>query len=306
MGPSVSVILPTYNRTRTLPAAIASVLNQSVGDFELVVVDDGSSEDVASLVRRHGDARTRYVRRPVNGGAAAARNTGIAEARGAFIAFQDSDDLWLPGKLERQLKLFDSLPADVGVVIGPKILYGRDSRMRRGPGKVSVVPDPRGRLSLDADQFGALTADNRLSVQCALFRRSCFAGGFGFDPRARANEDWELAVRLARRTRLYEDAEPVLLAFTSPDSISSDARRQAIGELRILINNRDLIGRYPRQRATMLRQVGRVLAATGKPRLARRLVLASLAVNPASASALAQAAGRRLLSRLVRQPGLAG
>ena len=68
-----------------------------MGDLELIVVDDASNEDIEGLVAGIGDGRVRYIRRPVNGGAGAARNTGIAAARGKFIAFQDSDDLWLPG-----------------------------------------------------------------------------------------------------------------------------------------------------------------------------------------------------------------
>src|SRR5262245_44206142 len=125
MTPRVSVILPTYNRSHSLPAAIASVLMQSHTDLEVIVVDDASTEDIEALVRSIGDDRVRYVRRNSNGGAAAARNTGLAEARGSYIGFQDSDDLWLPDKLSRQLSAFETLPNEIGVVTGGKIVYGR-------------------------------------------------------------------------------------------------------------------------------------------------------------------------------------
>ena len=106
MRVTVSIILPAYNRANHLPDAINSILMQSFRDFELIIVDDASTQDIESIVRSIGDPRIRYIRRAVNGGASAARNTGLAEARGEFIAFHDSDDLWLPGKFERQLLQF--------------------------------------------------------------------------------------------------------------------------------------------------------------------------------------------------------
>src|SRR5262245_43848936 len=97
---------------------MTSVLSQSYTNLELIVVDDASSEDVESIVRSIDDPRVIYERRNSNGGAAAARNTGLGLARGKFIAFQDSDDLWLPGKLERQVALLLSLPLRIGIVSG--------------------------------------------------------------------------------------------------------------------------------------------------------------------------------------------
>src|SRR5215204_696893 len=100
----VSVIMPAYNAGRYIAESVRSVQAQTFGGWELVVVDDGSADDTGEVVRRFAaaDARVRYVRRP-NGGQAAARNTGLAEARAPFVAFLDADDLWLPEKLEAQL-----------------------------------------------------------------------------------------------------------------------------------------------------------------------------------------------------------
>jgi len=114
---AVSVILPSFNRSNVLAGAIGSVLTQSFRDLELIVVDDGSTENLKAVVETINDPRLSYVRRAMNGGAAAARNTGLLEARGEFIAFQDSDDIWLPGKLQRQLDLFLILPQSIGIGI---------------------------------------------------------------------------------------------------------------------------------------------------------------------------------------------
>ena len=100
----VSVIIPTYNRAHVLPRAIESVLKQTYTELELIVVDDASTDDTAAVMTAITDPRVRYVRKE-HGGAAAARNRGIAEAKGEFIAFQDSDDVWHSDKLEKQLPI---------------------------------------------------------------------------------------------------------------------------------------------------------------------------------------------------------
>jgi glycosyltransferase involved in cell wall biosynthesis len=297
VAPMISVILPTYNRSHSLPAAIASVLTQSVRDLELIVVDDASSEDIRAVLEGMGDTRLRYLRRRQNGGAGAARNSGLAAAHGQFIAFQDSDDLWLPGKLEAQLARLTALPAAFGAVTGPKIFHGRDAHGGHGIDKVSVTPAPTGRLTRDGDQLGALLGDNRLSVQCALFRVDCMPDREWFDECARANEDWEFAVRLVQHTRLYEDPAPVVLGCFSSDSISRSGRRQMIGELRILKHNRRQLTAYRRQRAALLLDVARGLVRDGKPRWGRRFLVASVAHYPLSVVAIADTVRRKLQVR---------
>ncbi len=103
--PEVSVVIPTYNREAFLEEAIQSVLNQTFEDFELIVVDDGSTDDTRSLVARfRRDGRVSYVYQD-NQGDGAARNTGIRRSSGVYVVFLDSDDLWFPEKLERQVGL---------------------------------------------------------------------------------------------------------------------------------------------------------------------------------------------------------
>lgn len=299
MKPTVSVVLPCHNRRDSIAASVNSVLTQSFADFELIVVDDGSKDDIKSVLDAIADPRLKYIRREHNGGAAAARNTGIAAATGAFIAFQDSDDLWLPYKLERQLELFAGLPDDFGVVTSHRIIYGRDANFVFGPEKACVAPSlkkhPKG-----GDQVGAMLDANRLSLPCALFRRTILPGVDWFDICAKANEDWAFAVRISQCTRIYEDDRPVMLSFISADSISGSRRKQALGTLRILRANRALLRAYPRQRAAILLDVSRSLAATGKPRWARRFLLQSLSIHPSAIVLVVQS----LLRRIGRALGL--
>lgn len=276
----VSIILPTYNRSQKLLTSIRSVLTQSYGDFELIVVDDASTEDLASLVESIADPRIRFVRRSVNGGAGAARNTGLKHASGEFIAFQDSDDLWLPNKLERQIALLVSMPAEVGAISGIKILYERDASAPNGCGRVTLAPPPEHRLLLEEDQFDRMLLTNRISVQNCLFRRACMSDMTWFDNGLRANEDWDFAIRLASRTKIYEDHEPVVIGFASQDSISSNGNASKRAAFKILIKNRKALESKPRARSLLLIDSARYFHAVGKARSSRRFLLAAVRAYP--------------------------
>lgn len=296
--PTVSVILPTYNRSHCLGDAMASVLSQSWKALELIVVDDASREDVEPIVRGFNDPRVRFTRREKNGGAGAARNSGIAIARGSFIAFHDSDDLWLPGKLERQMGLLAELGPDYGVVTGPKILYGRDEKFNFGKGKAAVAPDPATRLTPGGNTFQHLLMDNRISLQNTLFRRNCYPGDVWFDPLVRANEDWEFAVRLARHTDIYEDSEPVVLGFMSTDSISHNKRRECTGIVRILKKNKDRLALYPHQHASLRLDLAHYMFKFGKHRRALGFLVSAFRLYPRSISMLGFMVRRWAVTRL--------
>ncbi len=282
MAVAVSVILPAYNRAEHLRAACESVLSQSYRDLELIVVDDASQEDLEAVVTALEDDRVRYFRHDVNGGAACARNTGLSQAQGSFIAFQDSDDLWLPGKLVRQMDLLARLPAEVGVVTGSKILYGRDRSHNYGPGKVVCAPDPAGRMRLEENQIRRLLRGNRISLQNALFRRDCMPEFPWFDPCAKANNDWEFSARLAQHTKIHEDIEPVVVAFISGDSISRNYRKKSLGLLRIIKKNRTLLETYPDVYARNLLLLAQMMMQLGKRRLALRFAMAATRQHPAT------------------------
>jgi glycosyltransferase involved in cell wall biosynthesis len=115
-GPLLSVIIPTHNRTEMLCRALNGVLNQSFTDFEVVIVDDGSTDDSERRVDAYTDSRLRYFKHSESKGASAARNTGIRQARGKYVAFLDDDDEWLPHKLAKQVELLARADGSVGLV----------------------------------------------------------------------------------------------------------------------------------------------------------------------------------------------
>lgn len=105
---TISVILPTYNREEMLPRSIDSILEQTFQDFELIVVDDASTDDTTAVIDQYDDPRIQFVSHEENRGGGAARNTGIDRAEGEYIAFLDSDDEWKPSKLQRQIERLES------------------------------------------------------------------------------------------------------------------------------------------------------------------------------------------------------
>lgn len=124
----VSVIIPTYNRANLILQAVKSVLNQTYKNFEIIIVDDGSSDNTEDVINVIHDNRIRYIKHAINKGASAARNTGIREAKGKYIAFQDSDDHWLPDKLEKQVKRIENTPDHVGAVFGGYWIIGKEMK----------------------------------------------------------------------------------------------------------------------------------------------------------------------------------
>jgi glycosyltransferase involved in cell wall biosynthesis len=279
MVANVSVILPVYNRSASLEYSMRSVLDQSYRDLELIVVDDASTEDLKPIVEGVGDPRVRYIRQSVNGGASAARNAGLAAAEGRYIAFQDSDDLWLPNKLKMQVELLESLP-DVGVVVHSKVLYGSGPDGSYGVGLVSMRPPPDGIMKPGEDQVRKYLTENRISLQNALFRRDCYPTLRWFDDVTRSNADWAFSSSLAQHTRIAEYPEPVVMAFSSPDGISKLKRAKAIGLIRIVKRNREAYAHYPDAYGTMMWRIGRILARHGKPRMARRFYAEGFRKNP--------------------------
>jgi len=137
---TVSVIIPTYNRAHFLGETIQSVLNQTYQDFEIIIVDDGSTDKTEELVKSFSDGRLRYIKLGKNTGSSAApRNAGLKVASGKYIALLDSDDTWLPKKLELEVEVFDTHPS-VGLIYADYTYFGsRDGPKKTGFEGVPLV-----------------------------------------------------------------------------------------------------------------------------------------------------------------------
>jgi len=184
--PAVSVVIPTYNKGPTLKAAVQSVLAQTYNDLEIVIVDDGSTDDTPERVKELG-ASVRYLRQD-RAGVSTARNRGIEESQGRFVAFLDGDDLWLRHKLERQLDVFRREPRIDAVQCGAHLVNNRLDVLE------TRRCDPRQDTLMDFLLFRNLPGLG--STLVARRSRIEALGGFGAD--LVILEDWDLACRFAR------------------------------------------------------------------------------------------------------------
>lgn len=188
--PRVSVIVPTYNRASVLGEALESVLEQSYRDFELIVVDDGSTDQTAEVVGRYGD-RVRTLRREANGGCGAARNDGIRASRGELIAFLDSDDVYLPGRLEACVQALDARPDCGGAYC--------DSRHVAPDGAPMPTRLSRAGHYLSGRIFRGELLHFALHTNTITVRRRCFDEVGLFDEASLRFEDQHMWLRLTHR-----------------------------------------------------------------------------------------------------------
>ena len=213
-NPTVSVVIPTYNRAHLVGRAIQSVLNQTYQDFEIIVVDDGSTDNTEEVVKSFNDPRIRYIRHDQNRGGSAARNTGIKMARGEYIAFQDSDDEWLPEKLEKQMKVFKSAPPEVGVV------YTDMWRISKGEKRYWHSPKIMPEDGIVYKQ--ALDRVMGIGIQTAIIKRECLNAVGMFDENFPRFIDLELFVRLSKYYYFHHINEPLVNFYDTGKGISNN------------------------------------------------------------------------------------
>lgn len=185
--PVVSVIITTYNRATLLSRAVESVLNQAHKDFELIVVDDASTDNTRTVVNHFDDERLKYVRHDKNRHLSAARNTGIKRADGRYVAFLDDDDEWRPQKLEKQVSLLESAPDRVGLVYCWMEYWDGDTIIKRY------------KPNLSGDIFAETLAGQPIgSGSTLLVRRTALDDIGGFDNSLRRGIDGDFIRRLCR------------------------------------------------------------------------------------------------------------
>jgi glycosyltransferase involved in cell wall biosynthesis len=229
--PAVSVVIPAYNAAWCVAKAVESVLVQQGCDFELVVVDDGSTDDTAAVLAHYGDA-VRVVRQR-NQGLSAARNAGLRAARGEFVAFLDADDWWLPGKLAPQLALLRARP-EVGFCSCAARVEDPDGRL------LNLWPAPRWEGPFLVHLFGS-AADVAGSGSAVVARRALFGRVGGFDESLRSLEDIDMWMRLAAVTDYACLDEPLVVILKRPGSMSRNLEVMRDAALRVMAKNRALL-----------------------------------------------------------------
>lgn len=288
--PLVSIVIPCYNTGTYLATAVRSALRQSHANVEVVLIDDGSTDNTAEVARSFDDPRVRYFHQE-NQGLSAARNSGIRESRGAYLCFLDADDWLTPEKSEIQVTHLEKHP-EIGLVAGEYLRCDeRGVELSRGCSKPGPV-DPR-----------ELLVASLWPVNAALVRREWVERAGPFDISLRAGEDWDFFCRLAILGCRMEVLPGLVCAYrTLPGSMSSNYRQQTANMVRVVektFSHPDL----PASLATLRPQamgrtflLGAVRSYAGRDAAAGKEYLAeAVAANPA----LQATAYRELLTMII-------
>ena len=245
----VSVITPAYNVAAYIGAAIESVAAQTVGDWEMLVVDDGSTDGTAAVATAYAarDSRIQLIRQ-ANGGISAARNRALAVARGEYLAILDGDDIWEPSFLEAQLAVFAREPA-VDIVTGNGWFLGGS---RHGLA-ARPSPDPRPHPTL-----ATILADETSVFIMSVMRRRVYETVGGFDETLRTNEDYDFWLRAAAAGfRFHRNDEPLGHYRRRDDSLSANDVRMLTGILIVFDKTRPVLADRPAELQILERQVAR-------------------------------------------------
>ena len=265
------------SRTASLPRAIASVLHQGYSHLELLIVDDGSTDDTATVVAGFTDPRVRYIPLAKNGGASCARNAGMRESNGEFIAFQDSDDEWLDGKLEKQVRAALAAGDSAVTVFHPKLIYGRDDRGEYGRHRVCCVPAiPAG----ETDFIELIHRINPVSPQALLISRTAFERAGYFNEDLANNEDWMYGIDLFYASKVVFLDEPLVINYLQSDSVSRLMRKGARAQLRVVQKLRKYPESTPDVIGGHIGRIGRGITKLGYPRQGRKLLFMALKLKP--------------------------
>ena len=207
LHPLISVIIPTYNCGKFLAEGIRSVLDQDYPQKEILVVDDGSTDDTQAILQQFGDTITVFHQK--NAGAAVARNTALQRAKGEYIAFLDADDLWLPGKLTAQVSYLETHP-QVGLVYANWLVWVDD-----GTGMYSPAPSlssPQDSFLIDQAQSGwvytLLLFDSIIHTITVLVRKTVVQQVGIFDAFLRNGQDYDYWIRTSRITEIHKLSAP--------------------------------------------------------------------------------------------------
>lgn len=244
----ISVVIPCYNRRDRILASVESVLGQSYGNLELLVVDDGSADGTAELFENYPDGRLRFLRYEENRGACYARNYGAERARGEYLAFQDSDDIWHRDKLEKQLCHIRQTGADLSFC-GMNRVAENGSRFYY---PVHPFHPERG--------LEEMLAENRASTQTMLMRREVWAA-LRFDESFRRYQDWDFSIRAAKDFQLAYLPEALVDSAVGEDSISA-AVKSYPALVHLYEKHEALYRACPGSDAVMNRRMGKRLRQT--------------------------------------------
>lgn len=216
MDKHVSIILPTYNRAHLIERSIRSVLEQTYSEFELIVVDDASTDDTREVIAAFGDPRIRYIALERNRGAAGARNEGVRQAQCPYIAFQDSDDVWHTDKLEKQMLAMEQAEQEVAIIYS-KYYYHSYNQAYDGYGPTEEIYE----RNKSGYIFPYLLLQNLVALPTVLAKREVFAECGMFREDWKCLEDYEWILRVAGVYQMRFLNEILLEVYATLECVSN-------------------------------------------------------------------------------------
>jgi glycosyltransferase involved in cell wall biosynthesis len=236
INPLISVVIPARNRERTIGYCLNSVLSQSFTNFEVIIVDDGSSDTTCSVVQNYCDPRVRLLKHKYPQGAQTARNTGIKAAKGKWIAFHDSDDEWLPEKLEKQLYILESRDWDERLVVHADMY-------RYFPETDNSEHWKLPKMNGDSSYLAVLKSPGPLFPTMIVSKSVLIKIGL-LDEKVPSYQEWETAIRLAKICEFIHLPEPLAIYWLHrEETISKNKRGDIDGYCYVIEKHQDEICR---------------------------------------------------------------
>ena len=269
-NPTISVIIPTYNRANFLTQSIPSVLNQTYRNFEIIIVDDNSTDNTVEVLENYDDKRIKYIKNNENRGVGSARNQGIKIARGEYITFLDSDDTLLSPKFEKQLNKFELLSDDCGLVYcGFCYVFDYTGQIQK-----RIFPKFQGNV------FDNLLGGNIFPIHAPLVKRECFEKCGQFDVSLPACEDWDLWIRFARHYKFAFVPDILTKYYIHGQQKSVEIRKVIMARKSIVEKYQSELEQRPRILARHLRRIAALYCLSDKSMKGREYFIASIRYDP--------------------------
>ncbi len=297
--PAVSIILPTYNRAHCIRRSIDSVLSQTFKDFELIVIDDGSKDDTKQILESYDDRRIVYVHNTENRGQTRRLNDGLRLARADLIAFQDSDDEWLPDKLEKAVAVLIGAADEVGVFYSDMTRVHDDGSLRAWKSPDVVHGVLVSETTLDYQHVG-------IGIQSAVIRRTCLARSGLFDEALPRFIDLDLFIRLSDLFGFHH-SEEALVRYYAGGEISRDTGALVKARRHLIAKYRQRLRAHRHHLAHQYLLLAQALRWSGSRYRSRALAMAALVTSPTDPRIRRKATDVLVPARLSRPfPGPSG
>ncbi len=275
MSPKISIIIPAYNSEKFIKRTIQSVLNQTYKNFELIIVDDGSTDNTKEIVRefQKKDPKIKYIWEKNSGAPARPKNRGIKRSKGEYIAFLDHDDEWMPEKLEKQLNLFEKEKnLKLGFISSNGLVFNEKENKTY-----------EHKITKRGEVFQDLLANNFiLSSSSVLAKKEVFKNVGFFDENLKFSDDWEMWIKIAQKYEFDFFDEALFKYYWHGENVMNKLKgEEKLKEHKYILEKyKDFYQKYPRAYSVRLRNIGSIYLLNNNLKEARRYFVKAVKVAP--------------------------